>query len=93
LSGFALLDKKNAKKTIIISFFSKNQSKTNPVRYEICQKDADKHSNKRQFMDAMVAFNTDKNTKNYALNKGFFVIEPSGDDVKVTKPEGEVGVW
>jgi len=31
--------------------------------------------------------------KEYALNQGFFLIEPSGDDVKVIKPEGEPKVW
>jgi len=44
-------------------------------------------------MGAMAAFITDENTKNYALNKGLFVIEPSGDDVKVTKPKWEVRAW
>jgi len=27
------------------------------------------------------------------LRKGLFVIEPSGENVKVTKPEGDVRVW
>jgi hypothetical protein len=63
------------------------------LRMEKIQKHADEHGDKRQFMGAMAAFITDENTKNYALNKGLFVIEPSGDDVKVTKPEGEVQVW
>jgi len=63
------------------------------VRMEKIQKYADKHGDKRQFMGAMAAFTTDENTKNYALNKGLFVIEPRGEDVKVTKPNGEVKVW
>jgi len=63
------------------------------VRMEKIQKHADENGDKRQFMGAMAAFITDENTKNYALNKGLFVIEPRGEDVKVTKPEGEVRVW
>jgi len=63
------------------------------VRMEKIQKYAGENGDKRRFMGAMAAFNTDENTKNYALNKGLFVIEPSGEDVKVSKPKGEVKVW
>jgi len=63
------------------------------VRMEKIRKYADEHGDKRQFMGAMAATITDKKTRDYALKKGLFVIEPSGDDVKVTKPEGEVKVW
>ena len=63
------------------------------VRMEKIRKYADEHGDKRQFMGAMATFNTDENAKNYALKKGLFVIEPSGEDVKVTKPEGEPKVW
>jgi len=41
----------------------------------------------------MAATITDEPTKNYALKKGLFVIEPSGEDVKVTKPDTEPRVW
>jgi hypothetical protein len=45
-------------------------------------------------MAAMASINIiDEATKNYALKKGLFVIEPSGEDVKVTKPEKEPRVW
>jgi hypothetical protein len=60
---------------------------------EKIRKYADEHNDKRQFMGAMAATITDAATRNYALKKGLFVIEPSGEDVKVTKPEGEVKVW
>ncbi len=62
-------------------------------RMEKIRKYADEHGDKRQFMGAMAATITDENTRNYALNKGLFLIEPSGEDVKVTKPEGKVKVW
>jgi hypothetical protein len=57
------------------------------------RKYADEHGDKRQFMGAIAATITDKSTREYALKKGLFVIEPSGEDVKVTKPETEPRVW
>jgi len=63
------------------------------VRMEKIRKHADEHGDKRQFMGAMAATIIDEATRNYALEKGLFVIEPSGEDVKVTKPEVEPRVW
>jgi len=63
------------------------------IRMEKIRKYADEHGDKRQFMGAMAATITDETTRNYALKKGLFVIEPSGEDVKVTKPETEPKVW
>jgi len=63
------------------------------VRMEKIQKYAYEHGDKRRFMGAMAAFITDEATKSYALKQGLFVIEPSGDDVIVTKPETEPHIW
>jgi hypothetical protein len=63
------------------------------LRMEKIRKYADEHGDKRQFMGAMAATITDETTRNYALKQGLFVIEPSGEDVKVTKPENEVRIW
>jgi hypothetical protein len=63
------------------------------VRMEKIRKYADEHGDKRQFMGAVAATIADEAARNYALKQGLFVIEPSGDDVKVTKPEGEARVW
>jgi hypothetical protein len=63
------------------------------LRMEKIRKYADEHGDKRQFMGAMAATITDEATKTYALKKGLFVIEPSGEDVKVTKPEAEPRIW
>jgi hypothetical protein len=62
-------------------------------RMERVRKYADDHGDKREFLGAMAAIITDKNTKEYALDQGFFVIEPSGEDVKVTKPASDPKVW
>jgi len=63
------------------------------IRMEKIRKHADAHGDKRQFMGAMAATITDEKTRNYALKKGLFVIEPSGEDVKVTKPATEPRIW
>jgi len=63
------------------------------LRMEKIRKYADEHGDKRQFMGAMASTITDEATRNYALKQGLFVIEPSGEDVKVTKPDAEPRVW
>jgi len=63
------------------------------LRMEKIRKFADEHGDTRKFIGAIAAIITDEPTKKYALKKGLFVIEPSGEDVKVTKPEGEPRVW
>jgi hypothetical protein len=63
------------------------------LRMEKVRKYADEHGDKRQFMGAIAATITDKSTREYALKRGLFVIEPSGEDVKVTKPETEPRIW
>jgi hypothetical protein len=54
---------------------------------------ADAHGDKREFLGAMAGAITDKAVKEYALSKGFFVIEPSGEDVKITKPVSGIKIW
>ena len=63
------------------------------LRMDKLRKYADEHDDKRQFMGAMAATITDESTRNYALNKGLFVIEPRGEDFKVIKPSVEPRVW
>jgi hypothetical protein len=63
------------------------------LRMDKVRKYADEHGDKRQFMGAIAATITDKSTREYALKKGLFVIEPSGEDVRVTKPETEPRIW
>jgi hypothetical protein len=62
-------------------------------RMERVRKYADTHGDKREFLGAMAAMVTDRDTKGYALSKGFFVIEPAGEDVKITKPVSDPAVW
>jgi hypothetical protein len=62
-------------------------------RMEKIRKYADEHGDKREFLGAIAAMIIKPKPKNYALKQGLFVIEPSGEDVKVTKPETEPRVW
>jgi hypothetical protein len=62
-------------------------------RMERVRRYADNHGDKREFLGAMAATIVDKDTRDYALRKGFFVIEPSGEDVTITKPLSDPRVW
>ena len=62
-------------------------------RMEKIRRYADLHKDKRQFFGAIAATIIDEDTKRYALKQGFYLIEPSGEDVKITKPTSEPKVW
>jgi hypothetical protein len=62
-------------------------------RMDRVRKYADDHGDKREFLGAMAAAIIDKDTREYALSKGFFVIEPLGEDVKITKPVSKPKIW
>jgi DNA mismatch repair ATPase MutL len=47
---------------------------------------AELHNDRRRFLGAVAGAVISENVKNYALKQGFFVIEPSGDSVRVVKP-------
>jgi hypothetical protein len=54
---------------------------------------ADLFGDKREFFGALAATVVHDKERAYALEKGFYVIEPSGEDVKVTKPDSDPQVW
>jgi hypothetical protein len=57
-------------------------------RMETLRKYADLHNDKRTYLGAVAGVVFGKNEKIYALEKGFYVIEPSGDTFDITPPEG-----
>jgi hypothetical protein len=63
------------------------------IRMEKVRAYADQHDDKRQFLGAIAAAITGESAKRYALSKGFFVIEPSGEDIKITKPASDPKMW
>jgi hypothetical protein len=54
---------------------------------------ADEQGDKRQFYCALAAMTASDSAKAYALKKGIYIIEPSGEDVKITKPTANPKVW
>ena len=62
------------------------------IRMERVRKYANEHGDAREFFGAIAATIVENSARAYALKKGFFVIEPSGEDVKITKPAAEK-VW
>jgi hypothetical protein len=55
-------------------------------RMEKMRKYADLHNDKRQFYGAFGGVIMSDNVRIYALKKGFFIIEQSGDTITITKP-------
>jgi regulator of replication initiation timing len=62
-------------------------------RMERIRKYADEHGDKREFLGAIAAMIANPKPKKYALEKGLFVIVPSGENVIVIKPEAEPRIW
>ncbi|MDR1410817.1 MAG: hypothetical protein LBI91_01270 [Spirochaetaceae bacterium] len=52
------------------------------------RKHADLHHDKRVYLGAIAGVVFSDSEKNYALKKGFYVIEPSGDTFNIIEPKG-----
>jgi septal ring factor EnvC (AmiA/AmiB activator) len=57
-------------------------------RMEKLRKYADLHNDRRKYLAAMAGAVFSGSRKTYALKKGFYVIEPSGDTFNITVPSG-----
>jgi hypothetical protein len=57
-------------------------------RMEKLRKYADLHNDKRKYLGAMAGVVFAESEKIYALKKGFYVIEPSGDTFNIIEPKG-----
>ena len=62
-------------------------------RMEKVRRFADLHGNTRQFYCAMAAMAAKKEVIKYALENGFYLIMPSGEDVKVTAHVSKPRFW
>jgi predicted membrane chloride channel (bestrophin family) len=62
------------------------------LRMEKIRHHATEKGDTRQFMEAMATIIASDSAKTYALKHGLFIIEPSGESVKVTKPTAPA-VW
>ena len=72
--------------------FKRDEVDYHVERMEKIRKHADLHNDKRQFFGAIAATVIDEDVRRYALKQGFYVIEPSGEDVKIVKPASQK-VW
>jgi hypothetical protein len=57
-------------------------------RMEKLRKHADLNNDKRKYLGAMAGAVFSESAKIYALKKGFYVVEPSGNTFTITEPKG-----
>jgi hypothetical protein len=62
-------------------------------RMEKLHRYADTHGDGQRFYCAMAALTAPANVIDYTLTKGFYLIMPSGKDVKIMGPVPSPGVW
>ena len=62
-------------------------------RLEKMRQYADLRGDKRAFLGAVAGVVMTPNVKKYALEQGFYVIEPSGETFNITPPRGQPKEW
>jgi len=62
-------------------------------RLEKMRKYADLHGDRRTFLGAVAGVVVTDEARNYALNEGFYLVEPSGEELNITPPNGEPREW
>jgi len=62
-------------------------------RLEKMRKYADLHGDKRTFLGAVAGVVVTDEVRNYALNQGFYLIEPSGENLNIIPPNGKPKEW
>jgi hypothetical protein len=61
---------------------------------EILRRVADDHQDRRKYLGAVAGAVIDRRVFAYALKSGFYVINPSGETVDITVPEGSAPrIW
>jgi hypothetical protein len=63
------------------------------VRMEKMRKYSDLRGDKRVFLGAVAGVIMDEETRTYALDQGFYLIEPAGQDLSITLPNGKPREW
>ena len=62
-------------------------------RLEKMRKYADLRGDKRTFLGAVAGVVVTDEARRYALDQGFYLIEPSGEDINITPPNGKPKEW
>ncbi|MDR1430297.1 MAG: hypothetical protein LBI85_08400 [Spirochaetaceae bacterium] len=86
----------NGEKVMIVEI--KNKPKIEDIndhieRMEKLRRYADLHNDKRKYLGALAGVVFSESEKTYALKKGFYVIEPSGDTFSIIEPKGHPHEW
>ena len=86
----------NGDKAILVEIKTKlttENVKDHIKRIEKMRVYADLHGDKRSFLGAVAGVVMTSNAKKYALEQGFYVIEPSGETLNITPPPGKPKEW
>jgi len=62
-------------------------------RLEKMRKYADLHGDKRRFFGAVAGVVVPPNVKDYALDNGLYLIEPTGENFNITSPKNKPKEW
>ncbi|MDR2397138.1 MAG: hypothetical protein LBD74_00075 [Spirochaetaceae bacterium] len=62
-------------------------------RMETLRRYADQHGDGRDLFGALAATVVGPGERKYALERGFYVVEPSGEDVRVSPPHPSPRIW
>ena len=62
-------------------------------RMEKVRRHADLHNDTRKLFGALAAAVIAGDTKTYALKQGFYIVEPSGENVKIIPPVSKAKFW
>ena len=62
-------------------------------RLEKMRKYANLHGDSRTFLGAVAGVVVTEEVRNYALNQGFYLIEPTGENFTIIPPNGEPKEW
>ena len=86
----------NGEKALLVEVKTKltiEDVKAHIARIEKMRKYADLHGDKRAFLGAAAGVVMTDNVKEYALEQGLYVIEPSGETFNITPPNGPPKEW
>ncbi|GHV75569.1 hypothetical protein AGMMS49942_03900 [Spirochaetia bacterium] len=86
----------NGDKVMVVEI--KNKPKIGDIddhieRMEKLRRVADLRNDKRKYLGAIAGVVFGDSEKTYALKKGFYVIEPSGDTFTILQPAGQAREW
>jgi len=87
---------KNGEKAMLVEVKTKltiDRVNKHIERLEKMRKYADLHGDKRTFLGAVASVVVTKEDRDYALNQGLYVIEPSGENFNITPPHGKPKEW